>query len=687
MVKKKEEKNKEILKQELVAPPENLRFPYNVPFKFASEDEEMIVITEADKFITSVEDKRNTYNLLEAWENGRNAYEGLVEEKDFPWDDSSNLWIHITSMTVDILKVKAKSQAWVEPAMVLKPLPGQSGEKLYNSIALKEKSLNYKVMDVSEADAENSLDPVWEDAINLGTGIAKILYSRKIDNDNLVLEIYESTKEDIIRFMGDFEKYRGTQEYKDYMTQLVGEGTEQDPMGTSTEVWMNADEVTKDGAEILYVKLEDLYVDPEIPKIEDQPQICEKQKYTWMDMVQYENSGFFNKGVQEFLKARYPKSFGRKDYDVVEVSRYYNLEKGKLTKIKFWYLKDEKKIISSITYPFMHRKYNYIPYYIKRRSDFFYGEGMAKRLKDTNKALNQLWNQVVDSGTWRNAPMLKAVENKFDPSVKKYGPATIMWLKNNINDLDVLNVAGVSANEVINLISRIERYAEWLTGVTAYMTGRESPLDPNAPMGKAYMLLKESNLRIGDFIKSLHHSNIELYRQIDSIIYQFAHGSKIPYETRRGEKVEVDFVPRKIYGIKVRYIPQLSDIVVNKELQKEQDSNFGDKLLQAQCIVSNPVALRTIYEILIRNQGGRWEEALDKILPPEVQPTPPVNEEEIMNRLKNMGSSGGQPGRINIMNLPGILPNRKPLRENTSSIPPFVPNSPQRTIRGLAKVR
>ncbi len=608
----KEKKEPGVLETALVSSREAKQlkyFPYACPIKIDDED---ILIREIEKEIEIIKSMREERDLPDKWQEARDQYQGVVEFKDFPWENSSNLHIHITSAAVDIMKVKAKAQMFTEPMMLLKPLPSQIGENLFEDIALKEKFLNCEARD--DIQIEDKLDPDLQDAINIGTGIAKLRYERDIDFDAVVPEIYEATPQDIARFKSDFKKDKGSQVYKDYLSDLE--------KGLSVEVWMKSDEIIYEGPKISYVKLEDLFVRPDIDDIRKHRVIAEKLHYTWMDLINEVEGNSFDRQVVMELKDKFPTDYYKKIYDGWEVICYYDYEKtNNLQRIKIVYLEEQKRILKALTFPFIHRMPDYVFYYIKKVPGSIYGEGLAEKLKDTNKAINDLWNQTVDSGTLRNAPCFKAVKgSEFDSTQKKWGPAAIWWVKT-IADVEQFRITGGGA-EQINYISRLERYAEWISGVSAYMTGRESPLDPNAPASKAYMLLKESNLRINDGIRQLHSSNRILFYQIDKLLFQYMRGNKLPFTVTKGEVLETKEITKKVLGIKVRYIPHLSDITVNKELEKEQDMKFALYLQSRAIVQSVPTAERTILEILIRNQGGVWEKMLDKLLPPEQKKLP-----------------------------------------------------------------
>lgn len=635
-----------VLKTKLIsaqAAKELMKFPYACKIEI---DEPEIKIRECEKEIELIEELRVKLCLVEKWQKARDQYAGVTDpDKDFPWEDSSNLFIHITSMAVDILNTKAQAQMFVSPMMLLKPIPGQTGSDLYTDILLKEKFLDNKIQE--EIELEEKLDPVLQDAINIGTGIAKVSYLRKIDYDATVSEIYESTPEDIRRFKKDFEKDKDTEVYRSYLNDLIGtknKGTEEDPIGIPVEVWMQSDEIVYDNPEISYVKLDDLLVRPDIPDLNNQRVIAENITFTWLELCNHVEQGYFhNKQILNDLREKYQDEYYKKIYKAREVITYHDYEKTNRPKrVVITYLTDEKWLLRAITFPYMHRQPYYVPYYIKRVPGNFYGEGLAERLEHTNKALNTLWNQTIDSGTLRNAPAFKAVKGaNFDPSVKRWGPAVIWWV-GAVNEVEAFQSygGGISA-EMLNIISRLERYGEWQTGVSAYATGRESPSDPNAPASKAYMLLKESNLRLNKMIKQLHKSNKQLIMMIDKLIYQHTKRDKLPIVVMKGESIEMNPISKKILGMKVNYIPQLSDITANKELQKEQDMKFGDYLMPK--LQNVPAAQREILQIQIRNMGGAWEKAMDKLLPPEAtKEIPPVG----AGNIPVAGAGASVPGAI-----------------------------------------
>jgi hypothetical protein len=162
-----------------------------------------------------------------------------------------------------------------------------------------------------------------------------------------------------------------------------------------------------------------------------------------------------------------------------------------------------------------------------------------------------------------------------------------------------------------------QRYAEWIIGVSAYMSGRESPIDPNAPASKAYMLLQEANIRINAYIRKIDLSNQKTWFQLDRLYYQNFDEEDNYFGDPKEEGDGFDSITRKELNIPVQYIPQLSDISINKALEREENTKTGLMLLQFPTITQNPEATRKVLEIILRSAGGEWDKQIDVLLPSE----------------------------------------------------------------------
>ena len=168
-------------------------------------------------------------------------------------------------------------------------------------------------------------------------------------------------------------------------------------------------------------------------------------------------------------------------------------------------------------------------------------------------------------------------------------------------------------------IDRAQRYSEWISGVSVYSTGRESPMDPRAPASKALMLLQEANLRLSEYITNLHHSNMKTVYLVDMLYQQYRKGEVEYYqkEIRKDNEVKLEDVEisDKILLGNYRYIPHLSRITINKELERERNMQVLAMIKADPLIWSNPEAQRLAWEILLRSIGDEWEKNIDVFLP------------------------------------------------------------------------
>lgn len=582
---------------------------YGTPLSF-SEDEQREIITDIKESIQTFTSQRMELGIEQEWEDSIDLYDGFVDYKDFPYQGAHNLHIHLTSMTCDILLEKAKKRTFVKPMMILRQKPGKT--QVDPAIVTKKESwLDEKIS--SDVAIEESLSPVYMDAIKLGTGIAKIIHTKTVENVREI-EIYEATNEEIVRFMKDFSEEKGTDEYKENLAALT--------KGETVEVWVEKEVTTKNCPEVKHVDPFNLFMDCYIPDIKNHRVIAEKiENVTWKELKNFFDEEYFSKEVETYLKDKYKgkDEYRKKKYTIWETNYLYKDKKNNEVRAIITFIDECDQILArAITHPYISRRPNYEIYKIIDRIGSIYGISVPKRLKDSNVILNELWNQSLDSGELNNAPMFKALkDSSFDPSSKKFGPAVIWWLKS-MTDVEQFQHQE-QGREIYQLMEYAQRYAEWIIGVSAYMSGRESPIDPNAPASKAYMLLQEANIRINAYIRKIDLSNQKTWFQLDRLYYQFFDEDDKYYgdvqEGIGGEEFESEAITRKELNTPVQYIPQLSDISINKALEREENTKTGLMLLQMPMIANNPEALRKILEIMLRSAGGEWDKQINVLLP------------------------------------------------------------------------
>jgi hypothetical protein len=598
------------------------------------------IIHDIQDYVAEVIRQRNEIGIEDEWRAAIKLYNGEVDESDFPYENAPNLHIHITSMTCDILKVKIKKTVNVKPMMVAVPKPGQQN---YNKFSVQKKQNYVNNKALGEMNLKNELDPVYMDTIKLGTGISKIYHCREIEPVR-VLEVYEPTAEDLTRFTEDYSGDGSNPQYRKNLNELrrrIQKG-EKEPL----EVWIEKEQIIKYQPVAKWVDPFNVYIDL-YTLMEYQRIVAEKREnVSWYELKAFFNSGYFkDKAILDDLKKKYhgDNEYRKRKYTIWESNYIYIDGKKEIRTIMTYIEEQETKLARAITFPYITNKPNYELYKIIPRRGCIYGMGIPKLLKDTNIALNNMWNLMLASAEFTVAPMMVAniTTANFDPSMKKFGPAAIWWLGagDKLAPLDQNH----NISDGYKLIEYMHRYAEWITGVSAYMSGRESPLDPTAPASKAYMLLQESNLRINEYIEQIGYANSRLFDQIDSMYYQHFREDMKYIESKSDEKeYKSEDITHKELGIPVNWIPQLSDISTNKALEKEENFKIGSFLLQQPMIAKMPNAMKAIYEIMLRSSGGEWEKQIDTLLPN-------ADETNMVNKVVELMNTLGPKGVMDIM--------------------------------------
>lgn len=641
--KSKEEDSKTLLSVagDSMIEPDTVAYGETLKFK---DTEQTAIISDIQNYIAQVKAQRQALNIEQEWKDCIDLYDGNVEDKTFPYEFSHNLHVHITSMVCDILSEKIKKNGFVRPMMLAQPKPSLQN---YEEFAIQKKEAFINDKFYGEMDAENQLSLVIDDSIKLGTGTGKLKHTRESEPIRS-LEVYEATFADLGRFKDDFSDSKGTKIYRENLNLLMKKIQDKDKEPLS--VWVEKEEIVKYQPELLWVDPFNLYIDCYIKDLRYHRIIAEKiDGKSWQELEAYFNTEYFDKSnmvLLDDIKKKYGQNneYQKKKYTLWECNIRNLKYKNKDINAIVTYIEEmPTKIAKAISFPYaLKNQSNYHIYKIMDRRNSIYGVGLPSRLKATNIAINEFWNLQLDSAEFTIAPMMigNISSPDFDPSTKKFGPAIMWWLGPNDKITPFPN--NKSLGESYNLLEYLHRYAEWITGVSAYMAGQAAPMDPRAPASKAYMLLQESNLRILSYIRKIDASNTILFDQIDKLYYQY-YNESIKYFKKSDEaEYEGNGITRKELGTPVNWIPQLSDITINKALEKEENFKMAAFLQSQPMVAKMPKAQRKIIEIILRAQGNVWEKSIKDFLPDS-------KETDIVDKVLSVMQEVGPQGVMDMM--------------------------------------
>lgn len=315
-------------------------------------------------------------------------------------------------------------------------------------------------------------------------------------------------------------------------------------------------------------------------------------------------------------------------------------------------------ILRAIYFPYKHNQEYYIPYYIQPRDDRFLGYGWCQKLKDNSRMIDNLWNIAFDTAQWANLPIIWTDDNTLNLTEQSYSPMSSLKVMAG-KKVDVLKMSDPNL-DTLNLIAQAQRFAEFITGVSALFSGRESSSDPNAPAAKTAILLKEANDRINDDIKNLQYSNALLFEQIEELDKQYL-GDDLGYYRNGKRSVKVELMNKK-----VRHIPQGLSLTKNQDIELEKIMQFYGLMQQYYPeVLGDPEKKHIMLGIFMNAMGGNVERSKDKLNPsPTELKTKAVADQfkDIMSKV--IGGMNGKVGNANNSGQNGTVPGTQPSPES-----------------------
>lgn len=116
----------------------------------------------------------------------------------------------------------------------------------------------------------------------------------------------------------------------------------------------------------------------------------------------------------------------------------------------------------------------------------------------------------------------------------------------------------------------IVRYIELRTGTTQGLSGKETPSDPRAPMGKTLAMINQANLRLDDFIDEYRKGFPEL-GDLQCALY-FQYGPRmLSYTMGKDGKPEQREAPRALFGLNgVRWSMRRRSVTMSPEFSMQR---------------------------------------------------------------------------------------------------------------------
>jgi len=355
--------------------------------------------------------------------------------------------------------------------------------------------------------------------------------------------------------------------------------------------------------------------------------ITERVSFSYYQLKQFEKEFDFvniDKLIYDKGDDKPREGYASEKYDVLEHVYYAVLpedeETGEYTKIVCWEAEKENLYLGGINYPYTVLDCYYVPHYVKCTDNGFYQEGVAEDITSPHKASNAILNHTLESAQMANTitPITEKgsdvanqfLQNTWTNGMPLYGGKDLDFLSNKMRPPDI--------SGLLVLQQVVERTASDLSGVSGLRSGKETPLDPNAPGNKTIALLQETGKNIKDYVDEFKDGfNIDA-----QVILKFY------YEMGQDEQEYLEKRQRTVTGAEPKKIGKSAMIArtsiqsqamaydFNKLNAKKEDLAMNAYLDNQSLIINNPQANYEKIRLTLSGWGPKWKNSIDKLLPP-----------------------------------------------------------------------
>ena len=484
----------------------------------------------------AIESRGDLDQMLAHWND---MAEGIAQPKDFPWQESSNLFVPITEIHLNNLHASARQTMLKADQLAYVKQVGFDGNA--ESAAKAEKFLNYKCsMEIPLVDRLNQLS--WS-TFRDGTAIAQVQWALRKEKVSRIVDFKDPRE-----FIGMFPDAKAAGLSETQYAKVLDKLNNDKPAA----LVITKDEVTYRGPSVTAVQLSDFIMAPMTSPRTEMARLVGKRfemmesdlkqaekDWEWWDVnrvIKRETVGLqdLSTTLKDSIEGVYRKQMKHGAYVLADgIHRYDYDGDGIAEKYLFVFHPETKALVDYRYYPYTHSRDCFIAVRAKKRPNRFLGRGICQMLDDSNSEINTQHNQRIDSRTISTVPTFKALMTAkgtlgFDPTrpSSMFRPGGILWL-NNMTDIEQFKIAQTDMGETLQEESTLFSLADQLTGSSQLRSGKETKADPRAPAAKVNMLLNQSNIRMDDYFEEMAGSAIDnegfnaILSQILELYHQF----------------------------------------------------------------------------------------------------------------------------------------------------------------------
>lgn len=599
-----------------------------------SDEQKKRLVEEIFAEFKVLKEEREAKHLEKKWQALDNQYDGKLNEDT---RRQFNLNKGVTKVKIDKI-VRYAKQAFFEsdPVFAITPRPEFYKNSGLEVCSKQQDFLDYKMDNLP---FEQEIDLVFHSAAVKGTGILKIFHDIRREprrreeryEAKIVSVIDPINKQPVVMNGQQVLENRGLKEflsnwpsaaekYPGYLKQLAS--------GKDIEFVVDYKETVYNDPRPKFIDLKDFYVRINTngyDGLKTTRLTVERQNYTYWDLRREEKEEKFydiDKLISdEKEKDGKKKNYENLDFDILECVYYFRLNDNdsEETKIVVWVDEDKKIVIGSVLYQYYAIGSCYIPFYIKRKKTGFYQPGVAEDLTDNNLAENAILNLTLESSHITNTvtPITNKPEVMSQFLEKRFAHGVPIEAK--AGEIDFLQkyMRPTDVGGLIQILLMLSQFDDDLSGVSAGMSGKENPLDPQAPASKTIALLKASSIDINDYIRHLISSFNEIGYILLAMYYQMS---------KEGRKYTIR--PENVVGENPFGVLERNDMIARTNIQarayaydfdkvneKAQDLALYQTIRTEPLVAKNPEAVYTLLKNIIENWSIKWKNIATKVIP------------------------------------------------------------------------
>ncbi len=605
--------------------------------------------TEVFEHFDHLKSQRESEGLDSDWDSLDAQFDGQMEDTT---GQEFNLDTAVTKIKVNsLVGLSAKAFNESEPRFEIELTPESIREGREQLAEMQTEYLDY-VFDV-DVKIQSPLRKALHQATNLDVGIIKEIYEyatkrrkREEHYSGETVEDPETGEKKQPGLLAFIQEYPNSQELGDanhvFYKQLKA--------GKEIDIVAEFDQVYYNNPKPFFVDCRDFYVDQDT---EGYAGLCNSQFYCerlhkkWWNLKQMERSGDLinvdelkNSPADSNGKVEQVKDYRTRPYKVLECVYWFNEVKGSEdpddeARIVCWFSEENKKYLGAIYYPYYEVDSYHIPFYIKDDKPGFYKGGLSRDLTDSHLAQNAILNFML-TGAWIEntiTPIIREGSSIAEQFIEKrwtHGvPIEIPEEADSINsEIDFLKTSPMNTNELMNVLLFLGRIDDDQSRISSLKSGKETPLDPNAPASKVALLLRESGVAIEDYISILVPSFSLIGDITLKLINQMARGGRKFKQKRRAREVTgrlgndetgkfdifSTITPDQMRA-KTVIKSRAAGFSFDKENEKRENLALYQVLRGEAAVVNNPEAIYQLVRTLIKSWGPEWKIKVDKVWP------------------------------------------------------------------------